>query len=123
GRRLVRLLIYAEVVDLHPEIQLLVFVFLEEGGLAVGGRNSRPDLGGPDHEAARADGLGWNRLHLIGDDETRGRKLVVGEFRYDDAAGPYSLTVAVHILHRDAQLVAPGTQGDGFPVNGCILRG
>src|SRR5260370_1489773 len=67
GRRLVRLLVHAEIVNLHPEIQFLIT--LERDWLAIGRRDARPHLCGPDHEIAGAYVLGRHWLHLVGDDE------------------------------------------------------
>src|SRR5215471_10446167 len=121
GGSFVSLLVHAEIIDLHPEIQLLIAVALEDGRLAVGRGDARADLGGADYEITAADRLRRDRLHLVGDDQARGRQLVFDVFGNRDAAAVDTLAVAVDVFDRDVQLVMSRAQGKRLPVDRCVL--
>src|SRR5712691_3836801 len=121
GRWLVRLIVHAQIIDLHPEVYLLIFTTLEEGRLAVRRSYSRSNFGEANHEIAGAYVLGGHGLHLICHDEGGGRQLIVGELRHHDAATPQALAITVHIFHRDLNFVTSRTQRQRLPVHRGIL--
>src|SRR5246127_3275347 len=123
GGRLVRLLVHSEIIDLHPEIEFLIAVALEDSRLAVGGAHARTNLHGTDHKTAAADLRGRNLLHLVGNDEAGGGKFVFGIFRNCDAPAVDALAVAIHIFDSDVKLVVAGTERHGLPVDRCVLGG
>src|SRR5437899_8067415 len=123
GGRLVSLLVHTEIIDLHPEIQLLIAVALEDGRLAVGGTDARTNLHGADHKTAAADLRGRNLLHLVGNDEAGSRQLVFGIFGNRDAPTVDALAIAVHVFHCDVKLVVAGAERHRLPVDGCVLGG
>ena len=62
-----------------------------------------------------ADVLGRHALHLVGQDQRRGRKLIVVILRHVDAAPPDADVVrVVHVLDGDVDLVRPGRSGSAF---------
>src|SRR6202007_162244 len=93
--RLVRLLVYSEIINLHPEIQLGIFVALEGRRLAIRSRNARTNLHGADDKPPGSDRLGGTRFHLVGENQGRGRKLVFGELGDNHAPAPKALAVAI----------------------------
>src|ERR1041385_3204778 len=77
GRGLVGLLVEPKIIDLEPEIDLLL---LSKGsGLAVRRLYLGPDLVGSDHEVAGTDFTRRNRLHLVGQNQRGGSELLVAE--------------------------------------------
>src|SRR5579864_1976788 len=123
GGRLVGLLVHSEIIDLHPEIQLLIAVTLEDSGLAIGGTDARTNLHGADHEVAAANLRCRNLLHLVGNDEAGSRQLVFGIFRNCDATAVDALAIAVHIFHCDVKLVVAGAERHRLPVDRGVFRG
>ena len=59
GGRLVRLLVHSQIVDLHPEVYLLVLIPLEQSRLAIRRSHARTNLIQSNYEASRAHILRW----------------------------------------------------------------
>src|SRR5215468_2434120 len=121
GGSFVSLLVHTEIIDLHPEIQLLIAVALEDGRLAVGSSDARTDLRGADYEITAANRFRRNWFHLVGDDEAGGRQLVLNVFGNRHAVAEDTLAVAVDVFDRYIELVMPGTQRERLPVHGGVL--
>ena len=115
GRRLVRFVVHTEIVNLHPEVQLLVA--LEHHRLTIAGGNPGADFGRANHKASRAHVLGRHRLHQIGHDQRRSLQPVIREIGNLHTLAPGSHPVPVHIFYHDIHAIAPGAQWNRLPVN------
>ena len=64
-----RLLVQSQIINLHPEIELLIAIALESSRFAISRSYARANFHRANHKITAANRFGGNRLHLVSDNE------------------------------------------------------